>query len=156
MKDQSSAPLRPCGENSARILVVEDELPMRTALEDCLAGEGFRVITAADGERGLERALKEKGIKYKVGKFPFTALGKAKAVGETDGFVKLLFDEKYGELLGAHLIGPEVTELLQELVIARAHGATGMSILKTVHAHPTLSEAIMEAAAVAEGEAIHI
>src|SRR3954471_16486062 len=60
MKDQSSAPLRLCGENSARILVVEDELPMRTALQDCLTGEGFRVITAADGERGLERALKEK------------------------------------------------------------------------------------------------
>lgn len=102
-----------------------------------------------------ERALKEKGVEYKVGKFPFTALGKAKAIGETDGFIKLIFDAKYGELLGAHLIGPEVTELLQELVVARAHGATAMSILKTVHAHPTLAEAVMEAAAMAENEAIH-
>lgn len=103
-----------------------------------------------------ERALKEKGVEYKVGKFPFTALGKAKAINETDGFIKLLFDAKYGELIGAHLIGAEVTELLQELVLGRSHGATALSILKTVHAHPTLSEAIMEAAAVAENEAIHI
>jgi dihydrolipoamide dehydrogenase len=103
-----------------------------------------------------ERALKEKGVKYIVGKFPFMALGKAKAINETEGFIKLLFDEKYGELLGAHLIGPEVTELLQELVVARAHGATAESLLRTIHAHPTLSEAIMEAAAVAKGEAIHI
>lgn len=102
-----------------------------------------------------ERALKEKGVEYKVGKFPFTALGKAKAIGETDGFVKLIFDAKYGELLGAHLIGPEVTELLEELVIARSHGATAQSLLKTIHPHPTLSEAIMEAAAMAENEAIH-
>lgn len=102
-----------------------------------------------------ERAVKEKGIEYKVGNFPFTALGKAKAIGETEGFVKLIFDKKYGELLGAHLIGAEATELLEELVIARAHGATSMSILKTMHPHPTLSEAIMEAAAMAEGEAIH-
>lgn len=102
-----------------------------------------------------ERALKEKGVEYKVGKFPFTALGKAKAIGETEGFVKLIFDAKYGELLGAHMIGPEVTELLEELVLARSHGATSVSILKTMHPHPTLSEAIMEAAAMAENEAIH-
>lgn len=102
-----------------------------------------------------ERACKEKGLDYKVGKFPFTALGKAKAIGDTDGFVKLIFDKKYGELLGAHLIGPEATELLEELVVARSHGATSVSILKTIHPHPTLSEAIMEAAAMAEGEAIH-
>ena len=103
-----------------------------------------------------ERACKDKGLEYKVGKFPFTALGKATAIGERDGFIKLIFDKKYGELLGAHMIGPEVTELLMELVVAKGHGATAMSLLKTVHAHPTLSEAIMEAAAVAEGEAIHI
>jgi dihydrolipoamide dehydrogenase len=103
-----------------------------------------------------ERALQEKGVNYKVGKFPFTALAKARAINETDGFVKLLFDEKYGELLGAHLIGPEVTELIAELVLARSHGATAKSILNTIHAHPTLSEAIMEAAAMAEGEAVHM
>ena len=103
-----------------------------------------------------ERTLKEKGIEYKVGKFPFSALGKAKAIKESDGFVKLLFDTKYGELLGAHLLGAEVTELLAELVLARSHGATATSILRTIHAHPTLSEAIMEAAAVAENEAIHL
>ncbi len=103
-----------------------------------------------------ERALKEKGTVYKVGKFPFTALGKARAIGHTEGFVKLLFDEKYGELLGAHIIGPEATEMLEELVIARSHGATAESILKTVHPHPTLGEANMEATSVALGEAIHL
>ncbi len=103
-----------------------------------------------------ERALKEKGITYKVGKFPFTALGKARAIGRTEGFVKLLFDEKYGELLGAHIIGPEATEILEELTVARSHGATMESILKTVHPHPTLSEAVMEATSVAAGEAIHL
>ncbi len=103
-----------------------------------------------------ERALKEKGIEYKIGKFPFTALGKARAIGHTDGFVKLLFDAKYGELLGAHIIGSEATEMLEELVIARSHGATAESILKTIHPHPTLTEAVLEASSVALGEAIHI
>jgi dihydrolipoamide dehydrogenase len=103
-----------------------------------------------------ERALKEKGVEYKVGKFPFTALGKARAIGHTDGFVKLLFDAKYGELLGAHIIGSEATEILEELVVARSHGATAESILKTIHPHPTLSEAVMEASSVAAGEAIHL
>jgi len=103
-----------------------------------------------------ERAAKEAGIEYKIGKFPFTALGKARAAGETDGFVKLVISAKYDEILGAHLIGNEATEMLEELVIARAHGATGMSIVKTIHPHPTFSEAIMEAASVAEGEAIHL
>jgi dihydrolipoamide dehydrogenase len=103
-----------------------------------------------------ERAAKEAGIEYKIGKFPFTALGKARAAGETDGFVKLVIGAKYDEILGAHLIGNEATEMLEELVVARAHGATGMSIVKTIHPHPTFSEAIMEAASVAEGEAIHL
>lgn len=103
-----------------------------------------------------ERALKEAGVAYKVGKFPFSALGKARAIGRTEGFVKLIFDEKYGELLGAHIIGPEATELLEELAIARSHGATAESILKTIHPHPTLSEAVMEASSVAMGEAIHL
>jgi len=103
-----------------------------------------------------ERALKEKGTAYKFGKFPFSALGKARAIGRTEGFVKLLFDEKYGELLGAHIIGPEATEILEELVIARSHGATAESILKTIHPHPTIGEAVMEASSVAMGEAIHL
>jgi len=103
-----------------------------------------------------ERAAKEKGMQIKIGKFPFTAIGKARAIGHTEGFVKLIFDAKYGELLGAHIIGAEATEMLEELTIARSHGATSESILKTVHPHPTLSEAVMEAASVALGEAIHI
>jgi dihydrolipoamide dehydrogenase len=102
-----------------------------------------------------EKAI-EAGYKIKVGKFPYMASGKAFAVGERDGFVKLIFDEKYGELLGAHIIGSEATELIAELVLARELEATGESILKTIHAHPTLSEAVMEAAANAYGEAIHI
>lgn len=103
-----------------------------------------------------ERAAKEVGIEYKIGKFPFTALGKARAMGETDGFVKLIIGTKYDEILGAHIIGYEAAEMLEEIVIARAHGATGMSLTKTIHPHPTWSEAIMEAASVAEGEAIHL
>jgi dihydrolipoamide dehydrogenase len=103
-----------------------------------------------------EDQAKEEGYEIKVGKFPFMASGKAFAVGERDGFVKLIFDSKYGELLGAHIIGSEATELIAELVMARELEATGESILKTIHAHPTLSESIMEAAAQAYGEAIHI
>ena len=103
-----------------------------------------------------EEQAKEAGYEIKVGKFPFMASGKAFAVGERDGFVKLIFDAKYGELLGAHIIGSEATELIAELVMARELEATGESILKTIHAHPTLSESIMEAAAQAYGEAIHI
>jgi len=98
----------------------------------------------------------EKGDEIKIGKFPFMASGKAFAAGERDGFVKLIFDAKYGELLGAHIIGAEATEMIAELGIAKSHGATYESISKTVHAHPTLSESIMEAAANAYGESIHI
>lgn len=103
-----------------------------------------------------ETKAKEKGYSLKIGKFPFMASGKAFAVGEREGFVKLIFDEKYGELLGAHIIGAEATELIAELGIAKALEATYETIIKTVHAHPTLSESIMEAAAQAYGEAIHI
>jgi dihydrolipoamide dehydrogenase len=84
------------------------------------------------------------------------ASGKAFAVGKREGFVKLIFDAKYDELLGGHIIGSEATELIAELVMAREREATSESIIKTVHAHPTLSESIMEAAALAHGEAIHI
>jgi dihydrolipoamide dehydrogenase len=103
-----------------------------------------------------ETKAKELGYEVKVGKFPFMASGKAFAVGERDGFVKLIFDAKYGEILGGHIIGSEATELIAEVALARSLEATGESIIKTVHAHPTLSESIMEAAANAYGEAIHI
>ncbi|MBT8386378.1 MAG: dihydrolipoyl dehydrogenase [Ignavibacteria bacterium] len=102
-----------------------------------------------------EQKAKEHGYEIKVGKFPFMASGKAFAVGERDGFVKLIFDAKYGEILGGHIIGSEATELIAEVALARSLEATGESIIKTVHAHPTLSESIMEAAASAYGEAIH-
>jgi dihydrolipoamide dehydrogenase len=99
---------------------------------------------------------REAGHEIKIGKFPFMASGKAFAAGERDGFVKLIFDAKYGELLGAHIIGPEATELIAELTLAKSMEATYETIVKTVHAHPTLSESIMEAAANAYGESIHI
>jgi dihydrolipoamide dehydrogenase len=103
-----------------------------------------------------EKKAKELGYELRIGKFPFMASGKAFAVGEREGFVKLIFDEKYGELLGGHIIGSEATELIAEVALARALEATGHSLIKTIHAHPTLSESIMEAAAQAYGEAIHI
>ena len=103
-----------------------------------------------------ETKARELGYELKIGKFPFMASGKAFAVGEREGFVKLIFDAKYGELIGGHIIGSEATELIAEVALARAMEATGHSIIKTVHAHPTLSESIMEAAANAYGEAIHI
>ena len=103
-----------------------------------------------------EAKAKEAGYEIKVGKFPFTASGKASAAGARDGFVKLVFDSKYGELLGAHMIGAGVTELISEIVLARKLETTGHQIIKAVHPHPTMSEAIMEAAAAAFGEAIHI
>lgn len=103
-----------------------------------------------------EKKALEAGYKLKIGKFPFMASGKAFAIGERDGFVKLIFDEKYGELLGAHIIGSEATEMIAELGIAKALGATAETIFKTIHAHPTLAESVMEASAQAYGEAIHI
>jgi dihydrolipoamide dehydrogenase len=103
-----------------------------------------------------EEKAKVGGREIKVGVFPFRALGKAVASGETEGFVKLVFDAQYGELLGAHIIGSEASELIMELLIAKRHEATAESILHAIHAHPTMSEAIMEAAAAAMGEAINI
>jgi len=103
-----------------------------------------------------EEKARESGYEIKIGKFPFMASGKAFAIGERDGFVKLIFDAKYGELLGAHIIGSEATEMIAELAVAKSHGATAESILKTIHAHPTLSESVMEAAGAAFGEAIHL
>lgn len=103
-----------------------------------------------------EKAAKEAGYELKVGKFPFTASGKASAAGMKDGFVKLVFDAKYGELLGAHMIGANVTEMIAETVVARNLETTGHEMIKSVHPHPTMSEAIMEAAAAAYDEVIHI
>jgi dihydrolipoamide dehydrogenase len=103
-----------------------------------------------------EKAAKAAGYEIKVGKFPFSASGKASAAGAKDGFVKLIFDAKYGEFLGAHMIGHNVTEMLAEVVTARKLEATGHEIIKSVHPHPTMSEAIMEAAADAYGEVIHL
>ena len=103
-----------------------------------------------------EKAAKEAGYELKVGKFPFSASGKASASGHKDGFIKVIFDAKYGELLGAHMIGSNVTEMIAEAVIARKLETTGHEILKTVHPHPTLSEAFMEATAAAYDEVIHL
>jgi dihydrolipoamide dehydrogenase len=103
-----------------------------------------------------EKQAKEAKIEIKVGKFPFTASGKAKAAGASDGFIKLIFDAKYGELLGAHMIGANVTEMIAEIVAIRKLETTGHELIKTVHPHPTMSEAIMEAAAAAYGEVIHL
>ncbi|MDR9397859.1 MAG: dihydrolipoyl dehydrogenase [Salibacter sp.] len=103
-----------------------------------------------------EKDAKEAGYDLKVGKFPFSASGKASAAGHNDGFVKLIFDAKYGELLGGHMIGYNVTEMVAELVSIRKLETTGHEIIKTVHPHPTMSEAIMEAAAAAYDEVIHI
>jgi len=103
-----------------------------------------------------EQKAKEAGYEIKVGKFPYSASGKASAAGHKEGFVKLIFDAKYGELLGAHLIGSNVTELIAELVVAKKLEITGHELIKSIHPHPTMSEAIMEAAAAAYGEVIHL
>ena len=103
-----------------------------------------------------EKEAKEKGYDVLVGKFPFSASGKASAAGAKDGFVKVIFDKKYGEWLGAHMIGANVTEMIAEVVVARKLETTGHEIIKAVHPHPTMSEAIMEAAAAAYGEVIHL
>ena len=102
-----------------------------------------------------EKKAKEAGYEIKVGKFPFSASGKASAAGHKDGFVKVIYDAKYGELLGAHMIGANVTEMIAELVAARKLETTGHEILKAIHPHPTMSEAVMEATAAAYGEVIH-
>ncbi len=103
-----------------------------------------------------ERAAKEKGLKFKVGKFPFLASGKALAVGDSEGFVKLIFGEPHGELLGAHILGADATELIAELSLAITLEATFEEINATIHAHPTLSEAVKEATEASHGVAIHI
>ena len=103
-----------------------------------------------------ESQAKEAGYELKVGKFNFKASGKASAAGNTEGFVKVIFDAKYGEWLGCHMIGNNVTEMIAEAVVARKLETTGHEILKSVHPHPTMSEAVMEAVAAAYGEVIHM
>ncbi|MCG6186062.1 dihydrolipoyl dehydrogenase [Maribellus maritimus] len=103
-----------------------------------------------------EAKAKDAGYEIKVGKFPYSASGKASAAGQKDGFVKLIFDAKYGELLGAHMIGGNVTEMIAEMVVAKKLEITGHELIKSIHPHPTMSEAIMEAAAAAYDEVIHL
>ncbi len=103
-----------------------------------------------------EKAAREAGYEIRVGKFPFTASGKASAAGAREGFVKVIFDAKYGEWLGAHMIGANVTEMIAEVVVARKLETTGKEIIKSVHPHPTMSEAVMEATAAAYDEVIHL
>ncbi len=103
-----------------------------------------------------EKAARDEGYEVRVGKFPFRVLGKARASQAEEGFVKLIFEDKYGELIGAHIIGEDATEMIAELVTAKALETTYLELLKTVHAHPTLSEAVMEAAGAAYGEQIHL
>ena len=103
-----------------------------------------------------EKAAKEAGYDLRIGKFPFVASGRAQAAGETEGFVKLIFDKKHGELLGAHLVGSQATELIAELVMAKKLEATEEEIIHAMHPHPTFSEAVMEAAGVAMGESVHL
>ena len=102
-----------------------------------------------------EEKCKERGLDYTVGKFPFAASGKAQALGQTVGFTKIITDKEHGEILGAHMIGENVTELIAEMGLARRLEATGAEVTATMHAHPTLSEAVMEAALGAEGRMIH-
>ena len=103
-----------------------------------------------------ERQAIEKGYKIKIGKFPFSASGKAQAAGKSDGFIKVIFDEKYGEWLGCHMIGSGVTDMIAESVLGRKLETTAQEVLKAVHPHPTMSEALMEAVADAYDEVIHL
>ena len=122
-----------------------DNLPACTYCQPEVASVGY-----------TEKAAQEAGYKIKVGKFPFSASGKAKAAGVPNGFVKVIFDAQYGEWLGAHMIGANVTEMIAEVVAARKLETTAHEIIKTVHPHPTMSEAIMEATAAAYDEVIHL
>lgn len=137
-----------CAENIAGVETVTldyEMMPRATYSQPQVASFGL-----------TEAQARERGFQVKVGRFPYLANGKALGLGESSGWVKLITDEKYGEILGAHLIGPEVTELLPELTLAQMMELTPSEIARNVHAHPTLSETLMEAAHAAEGHAIHI
>jgi dihydrolipoamide dehydrogenase len=122
-----------------------DNIPGCTYCEPQIASVGL-----------TEKQAKEEGYDVKVGKFPFSASGKAAGLGHEEGFVKVIFDEKYGEWLGCHMIGSHVTELIAEVVVARDLETTGHEIISAVHPHPTMSEAVMEAVAEAYGEGVHL
>jgi dihydrolipoamide dehydrogenase len=137
-----------CAENIAEVETVKldyEMMPRATYCQPQIASFGM-----------TEQQAKERGYEVKVGQFPFQANGKALGLGESGGWVKMITDAKYGEILGAHMIGPEVTELLPELTLARFMELTAAEIARNVHAHPTLSETLMEAAHAVEGNAIHI
>jgi dihydrolipoamide dehydrogenase len=146
-------------------------IPGYYAIGDCVPGPALAHVASAEGITCVEKIAGQRpepidygnipGCTYcfpevKIGKFPFSASGKASASGHKDGFVKLIFDAKYGELLGGHMIGANVTEMVAELVVLRKLETTGHELIKTIHPHPTLSEAVMEAAAAAYGEVIHL
>jgi dihydrolipoamide dehydrogenase len=122
-----------------------DSIPGCTYCEPQIASVGY-----------TEQQAKDEGYDIKVGKFPFSASGKATGLGHEEGFVKVIFDDKYGEWLGCHMIGSHVTELIAEVVVARDLETTGHEIISAVHPHPTMSEAVMEAAAEAYGEGVHL
>ena len=137
-----------CAENIAGVETIQlnyEMMPRATYCQPQVASFGL-----------TEAQAKERGLQVKVGRFPFQANGKALGLGDYTGWVKIITDAKYGEILGAHMIGPEVTELLPELTIAQMMELTTAEIARNVHAHPTLSETLMEAAHSAEGHAIHI
>jgi len=137
-----------CAENIAGVETIQlnyEMMPHATYCQPQVASFGL-----------TERQAIERGLEIKVGRFPFQANGKALGLGDYTGWVKIITDAKYGEILGAHMIGPEVTELLPELTIAQMMELTTAEIARNVHAHPTLSEVLMEAAHGTEGHAIHI
>ena len=139
------------------ILCVEKIAGMHVEALDYGNIPGCTYCTPEIASVGLtEKQAKEKGIDIKVGKFPFSASGKASAGGNKDGFVKVIFDAKYGEWLGCHMIGTGVTDMIAEAVLGRKLETTGHEVLKAVHPHPTMSEAVMEAVADAYGEVIHL
>jgi dihydrolipoamide dehydrogenase len=136
---------------------IEKKTPHQPDLMDYSNIPGCTYCTPEIASVGLtEKAAKEAGYDIKVGKFPFTASGKATAAGATEGFVKVIYDAKYGEFLGAHMIGANVTEMIAEVAVARKLETTAHEILNAVHPHPTMSEAVKEATAVAYGEATDI
>jgi len=147
-----------CEELKKMIIITTSKLHLERGDGETLSFTASAVYTSPEiaSVGYTEQQALEAGYDVKTGKFPFTASGRASAAGKKEGFVKLVFDAKYGELLGAHMIGENVTEMIAEIVVARKLETTGHEIIKAVHPHPTMSEAIMEAAAAAYGEVIHL
>ncbi len=138
------------------VFVVESMAGQKPRIDYHLIPSVVYTWPEAAGVGYTEEQVKSQGKEYKVGKFPFSASGKASASGEKDGFVKVIFDAKYGEWLGCHMIGAGVTDMIAEAVLGRKLETTGHEVLKTIHPHPTMSEAVMEAVADAYGEVIHL